>query len=505
MCAVWLVIAYGVHVCAPASTICVKHAFLRYYYFASLKINPTKIFATRLLSIQFSYLIICSFRSILRNCAFAPTLIWLIQWKNPKSNRNVNIGVMQTRISRMKNKWIARQSPPKEIQTIYLFTCVGLVYRAYEVSVLVHIEYVSKSNFNATQFISSARFPFAPLIVFPLAFKRIDDVYASERIFVFWSLLFISPFSLFPVLLHPLNWSRRVTIGLWIRFLRSTMTFSKSWASWAAVSSTRQTLCPIAFHRSRPAPNRKTIMISYRAKRPRCQPPWKHRCSVRMRTTAFRVPRPTVACPATTLICKWSCFPATTLIYECPWTAVCAHFEWFLFSDMNADYDILGSELLQQSMNPSLVIPSPRHDVFKAQMQQVPVVEPKSEQKVLLAPPPPPPAAPQPQQQPPQKQQLQPENKVVFDEMQYLQPIDGKLESGQGVDESVPKQRKIQIVKKFSAGAVAEQQNLTLKVQKPAGAGETVMAAGTPFVINKVNGNISGAIPSRPLFFRWIF
>lgn len=153
---------------------------------------------------------------------------------------------------------------------------------------------------------------------------------------------------------------------------------------------------------------------------------------------------------------------------------------------MNADYDILGSDLLQQSMNPSLVIPAPRHAVYKQQAHQVPAVEPK----VILAPPPPPP--------PPQQHQLQLENKVVFDEMQYLQPIDGKnhveiLQTIDGANESLPKQRKIQIVKKLTAGPINEQPNLTLKVQKPTMAGETVMTTGTPFVINKVNGNISGA------------
>lgn len=156
---------------------------------------------------------------------------------------------------------------------------------------------------------------------------------------------------------------------------------------------------------------------------------------------------------------------------------------------MNADYDILGSELLQQSINPSLVIPSPRHEVFRQQMPQVPIKpEPKKEPTVILAPPPP----------PPQQQQLKPENKVVFDEMQYLQPIDGKNcveiihTAIDGAGDSMPKQRKIQIVKKLTAGPINEQQNLTLKVQKPATGGETIMAAGTPFVINKVNGNISG-------------
>lgn len=165
---------------------------------------------------------------------------------------------------------------------------------------------------------------------------------------------------------------------------------------------------------------------------------------------------------------------------------------------MNADYDILGSELLQQSMNPSLVIPSPRQEVFKQQMQQVPTNEPKKEQKAILAPPPP--VQPQPKQQlqqPPPKQQPQPENKVVFDEMQYLQPIDGKkcvemMQAVDGASESMPKQRKIQIVKKLTASPINDQQNLTLKVQKATTGGEAVMA-GTPFVINKVNGNISGA------------
>lgn len=152
---------------------------------------------------------------------------------------------------------------------------------------------------------------------------------------------------------------------------------------------------------------------------------------------------------------------------------------------MNADYDILGSDLLQQSMNPSLVIPAPRHAVYKQQAHQVPVVEPK----VILAPPPLP---------APTQHQLQLENQVVFDEMQYLQPIDGKnhvemLQTIDGANETSPKQRKIQIVKKLTAGPINEQPNLTLKVQKPTTAGETVMTTGTPFVINKVNGNISGA------------
>lgn len=167
---------------------------------------------------------------------------------------------------------------------------------------------------------------------------------------------------------------------------------------------------------------------------------------------------------------------------------------------MNADYDILGSELLQQSMNPSLVIPSPRHNVFRQQMQQIPAIEPEKEPNVIPAPP-----APSPPPPPPQQQLLQPENKVVFDEMQYLQPIDGKncVEIIQTIDggasESMPKQRKIQIVKKLTAGPINEQQNLTLKVQKPIAGGETVMAAGTPFVINKVNGNISGANARDPI------
>lgn len=154
---------------------------------------------------------------------------------------------------------------------------------------------------------------------------------------------------------------------------------------------------------------------------------------------------------------------------------------------MNADYDILGSELLQQSMNPSLVIPSPRHEVYKQQMQQKQPIEPKNEPKPILAPTPPPPPPQQPQQ-----------NKVVFDEMQYLQPIDRKncveiIQTIDGANDSLPKQRKIQIVKKLTAGPISEQQNFTLKVQKPTTGGETVMAAGTPFVINKMNGNISGA------------
>lgn len=151
---------------------------------------------------------------------------------------------------------------------------------------------------------------------------------------------------------------------------------------------------------------------------------------------------------------------------------------------MNADYDILGSELLQQSMNPSLVIPSPRHEAYKQQMQQTTPIEPKKEPKPILAAPPPP-------QQPQQ-------NKVVFDEMQYLQPIDRKncveiIQTIDGAGDSLPKQRKIQIVKKLTAGPVNEQQNFTLKVQKPTTGGETVVAAGTPFVFNKLNGNISGA------------
>lgn len=160
------------------------------------------------------------------------------------------------------------------------------------------------------------------------------------------------------------------------------------------------------------------------------------------------------------------------------------------FSDMNADYDILGSELLQHSMNPSLVIPSPRHEVHKQQMQQIPVTKPKEEPKPILAPPPPP---------PPQQQQ---QSKVVFDEMQYLQPIDRKrnveiIQTIDGATDSSAKQRKIQIVKKLTAGPINEQQNFTLKVQKPTPGGETVMAAGTPFVINKVNGNISGVNAHR--------
>lgn len=158
---------------------------------------------------------------------------------------------------------------------------------------------------------------------------------------------------------------------------------------------------------------------------------------------------------------------------------------------MNAEYDILGSELLQKSMNPSLVIPSPRRDVSKQQ----PATEPKKESNVILAPPPP---RPQPQQHRQQPQQQLLASKVVFDEMQYLQPIDGKkcvevMQAIDGASESLPKQRKIQIVKKLAAGPINEQQNLTFKVQKPTAGAETVMAAGTPFVINKVNGNISGA------------
>lgn len=169
---------------------------------------------------------------------------------------------------------------------------------------------------------------------------------------------------------------------------------------------------------------------------------------------------------------------------------------------MNADYDILGSDLLQQSMNPALVIPSPRHEVVKQQMQQIPFIEPKKEQKVILAPPTPKLQQQQPQQQQQQQlhqqqQQQKPENKIVFDEMQYLQPIDGKncveiIQTIDGASECLPKQRKIQIVKKLTAGPINDQ-NMTLKIQKPITGSETIMAAGTPFVINKVNGNISGA------------
>lgn len=167
---------------------------------------------------------------------------------------------------------------------------------------------------------------------------------------------------------------------------------------------------------------------------------------------------------------------------------------------MNADYDILGSELLQKAMNPSLVIPSPR---------QMSAIARKKESNVTLAPPSPavpvaapvpaPAQAPAPAPAPAPVQPKQQENQIVFDEMQYLQPIDNNnrvecIQTIDNVNELMPKHanRKIQIVKKLATN-LAEHQNVTLKFQKPITTGETVLAPGTPFVINKMNGNISGA------------
>lgn len=97
-----------------------------------------------------------------------------------------------------------------------------------------------------------------------------------------------------------------------------------------------------------------------------------------------------------------------------------------------------------------------------------------------------------------------PRNKAVFDEMQYLQESNGlKTETvhmlSNGVNDGTMAKRKIQIVKKMPV--TINDTNATLKVTKSStgvvtGAAntESVIANGTPIVINKVNGNISGKI-----------
>lgn len=126
------------------------------------------------------------------------------------------------------------------------------------------------------------------------------------------------------------------------------------------------------------------------------------------------------------------------------------------------DYDLLKSDLLQTSMNPADVIPAPRLAPV------TPIIHNAVKQTAIVA----------------------PQNKVVFDEMQHFQQATEIVQTNRTVADT-PTKRKIQLVKKFP---IVSEQSAT-KIAKPivtTASSDTILSAGTPFVINKANGNISG-------------
>lgn len=103
-----------------------------------------------------------------------------------------------------------------------------------------------------------------------------------------------------------------------------------------------------------------------------------------------------------------------------------------------------------------------------------------------------------------------PQSKIVFDEMQQYEQLTNTknqleiVQMNKGIKDT-PTKRKIQVVKKLP---VVNEHNVMTKLTKPIvttssttttttsvatpATNDTILSAGTPFVINKANGNISG-------------